>query len=295
MTFVDTGAPGAEKRTEGFVWSHFTLFALMHLSVLAAVFTEVTWQAWVCCFALYGVRMFGVTAGYHRYFSHRTFKTSRMGQFVLAFLAQTSSQRGVLWWAAHHRNHHKYSDKPGDSHSPRLYGFWYSHLWWIYYHISDSEYNRVQDLSKFPELRFLDQYWLLPPIVLGTAVFQLLGWSGFLIGFALSTVLLWHGTFCINSLAHVIGTRRYNTDDDSKNSLILALITLGEGWHNNHHHNMHSTRQGFMWWEIDVTYYTLKMLEAVGLVWDIREPKEEIVFSYKSESKREAVAADKTN
>jgi len=248
------------------------------LGVSGVFFTGITIQAGVCCLLLYAVRMFGVTAGYHRYFSHRAFKTSRVGQFLLAFLAQSSSQRGVLWWAAHHRIHHKHADTPADVHSPVREGFWYAHVGWVACkHTSGTHFDKVRDLAKYPELRWLDHYWYLPPVLLGIGVYLTVGWSGFCLGFLLSTVLLWHGTFSINSIAHLFGSRRYATPDDSRNSLLLALITFGEGWHNNHHHYMSSARQGFLWWEIDITYYILRGLAGVGLVWDLREPPAQIV------------------
>lgn len=264
---------GKRARTwRDYQWKAFTSFALVHVAAVVGLFMGAPWQVWVLCFALYFIRMFAVTGVYHRYFSHRTYKTSRWFQFVLAFLAQTSSQRGVLWWAAHHRDHHKYSDTERDVHSPRQHGFWHSHMMWFYDHNDVTNYARVHDLTKFPELVVLDKLWWLPPTLLGFGCFFAFGWSGLLIGFALSTVLLWHGTFLVNSLAHVIGRQRYRTGEDSKNSLIIALITLGEGWHNNHHYFMNSTRQGFFWWEIDVTYYILKAMSWVGLVWDLKEP-----------------------
>lgn len=273
------GEPVARRRWRNYEWFALIPFMLVHVAVLGTFWSGVTWQALVCCAVLYGVRMFGVTAGYHRYFSHRTFKTGRVQQFLLAFLAQTSSQKGVLWWAAHHRHHHKHSDTARDLHSPVVDGFWYAHMGWIYNHTSETDLDKVRDLAKYPELLFLNRFWYMPPVLLGVGVWALLGWSGLFVGFVLSTVLLWHGTFFINSLAHVLGTRRYNTSDDSRNSMLLALITLGEGWHNNHHHYMGSARQGFRWWEIDVTYYILRLAAAVGLVWDIREPPERVLVA----------------
>jgi stearoyl-CoA desaturase (Delta-9 desaturase) len=246
-------------------------FILMHGVPFFALWTGTRWQDWAMCAGLYVVRMFGVTGGYHRYFSHRTYKTSRLFQFVLAFLAQSSVQKGALWWAANHRTHHKCSDQDGDPHDSRR-GFWYSHCGWIFDHTEHTDYSKVKDLAKYPELVLLNHFYHIPTFALGIAVYLLLGWSGLFIGFALSTVLLWHGTFTINSLAHMIGRARYASGDDSKNHFGLALLTLGEGWHNNHHHFMGSTRQGFFWWEIDITYGIIKMLSWAGLVWDIKAP-----------------------
>ena len=223
--------------------------------------------------ASYFVRMVVVTAGYHRYFSHRSFKTSRGVQFLLAFASQSTVQKGVLWWASHHRWHHKHSDTPEDVHSAQQLGFWYAHLGWILG--PDNNATRMElvgDLAKYPELRFLNRkaIQLLPALVYALACLALGGLHGLVWGFFVSTVLLWHGTFTINSLAHMLGRRRYATSDDSRNSLALALLTTGEGWHNNHHHYQSSARQGFRWWEVDVTYYVLRLLAAVGLVWDLR-------------------------
>lgn len=228
------------------------------------------------CFALYVTRMFAVTGFYHRYFSHRTFKTSRWFQFVMAFWTMTSSQRGVLWWAAHHRNHHKFSDTEHDVHSPRLTGFLHSHIMWLYDRNEATDYARVKDLCRYPELIVLDKFWYVPPTLLGVACFAVAGWPGLFIGFMMSTTLLWHGTFTINSLSHVWGKTRYKTGDDSRNNWVLAIVTMGEGWHNNHHYFMNSTRQGFFWWEVDITYMILKAMSWVGLVWDLKEPPQRV-------------------
>jgi len=247
-------------------------FIVCHLAVLGALWSGVTTSAVVVAVVLYGVRMFFVTAGYHRYFSHRTYKTSRVGQAVLAFMAQTSAQKGAIWWASHHRRHHRLSDRPGDVHSPRQDGLFYAHVGWIFNGTGATDWGLVKDLARYPELVFLNRWYLLPPTVLAVAVLVLFGWSGLFIGFFASTVAVWHGTFVINSLAHVIGRRRFPTLDDSRNSVWLALVTFGEGWHNNHHSYMASTRQGFYWWELDLTYYLLRLGAALGLVWDLREP-----------------------
>ncbi len=252
-------------------WMGAGPFVLIHLLAFGAIWTGITPAAAICCVALYFIRMFAVTGGYHRYFSHRTYKTSRVFQLLLACVAQTSAQRGALWWAAHHRKHHLNSDQPQDVHSPIQDGFWYSHVLWIFNPAnSHTDYSRIPDLTRYPELRFLDKYYLLPPILLGALVFFTLGASGLFFGFFASTVLLWHGTFTINSLSHVFGKRRYATSDDSRNNGLLALVTLGEGWHNNHHRFSSSTRQGFYWYEYDITYYGLKLLSWLGLVWQLR-------------------------
>ncbi|NKF22154.1 acyl-CoA desaturase [Solimonas sp. C16B3] len=249
------------------------LFAAFHLACFAVIWTGFSWEAFALCIALYAVRMFGVTAGYHRYFSHKAYKAGRVFQFVLACLAQSSLQSGALWWAAKHRDHHRYSDTPLDSHSPRQYGFWFSHLGWIFNkQAQEVDYARIADFSKYPELRWIDKHHWLPGAAMGVAVWALGGWQALVIGFVWSTVLLWHATFCINSLVHVFGRQRYLTGDDSRNNFLFALLSLGEGWHNNHHYYMASARQGFKWWEVDITYYVLCGLERVGLVYELRDP-----------------------
>ena len=253
-------------------------FLLAHVVCLAAIWTGVSGTALALCVGLYVARMFGVTAGYHRYFSHRSYKTSRVGQFLLAVLAQSSAQRGILWWAAKHRHHHKHSDTELDVHSPRHRGFLYSHVGWIFTpQHEEADYDSIPDLTKFPELVWLNKHPYLPPTVLAVACFLVGGWSGLVVGFFWSTALLYHGTFFINSLAHVHGSQRYVTGDDSRNNWWLAIITLGEGWHNNHHAYQRSTRQGFRWYEVDPTFYVLKTLSWVGLVWDLGAPPAEVV------------------
>ena len=240
------------------------------MALVGVVLLGWSWSWFAVTAASYAVRMFFVTGAHHRYFSHRSYKTSRAFQLVLAIGATLTVQRGVLWWAAHHRRHHAGSDTADDLHSPYHGGFWWSHMGWLMNRdLEHTELSRVKDLARYPELRWLDRYWMV--VVVAEAVLMyLVGGAHLLVyGFALATVLCWHGTFTINSLSHVWGSRRYETDDQSRNNAALALITLGEGWHNNHHHYQVSARQGFFWWEYDITYYLLRALAAVGLVWDL--------------------------
>src|SRR5688572_29313702 len=263
-----------------FMYPSAVPFVAAHLACFAAIWTGVTWQALALCAALYVLRMFGIVAGYHRYFSHRTFSTSRVFQFILGVLAQTSAQKSLLWWAAKHRHHHLHSDTDQDVHSPRLTGFLYSHLGWIFARKHDqADLTRVADLTRYPELMWLHRHELLPPTVLAALCFAIAGWSGLVVGFFWSTVLLYHATFCINSLAHVSGTKRYVTGDDSRNNALLAIFTLGEGWHNNHHACQSSVRQGFRWWEIDPTYYILRALSWLGIVWDLKTPPPQVLHN----------------
>jgi len=252
-------------------WRENIPFWGVHVAALVgAIMVGWSWSAFWWLAGTYAVRMFAITAGYHRYFSHRTFKTSRVFQFILAFLGMTAAQQGPLWWAAHHRRHHKYSDMPEDIHSPRQRGFIWSHMQWIVAkRHKATDYERIKDFAKYPELRWLNDHDLFFVVALGFVMYFGFGATALFYGHFVSIVLAWHITFCINSVAHVLGKRRYKTTDDSRNNLTLALLTFGEGWHNNHHHYQRSARQGFYWWEIDVSWYALKLLEALRIVWDV--------------------------
>ena len=270
-------------------------FVIIHLSPIAAIFTGATLFDWMVCIFLYVFRMLWITGGYHRYFAHKSYKTSRFFQFVIGFMAQTSAQKGALWWAAHHRHHHRHSDTPADPHSMKIYGFWYSHIGWIVGpDFKETDFKTIGDYAKYPELVWLNKHHLIPPVSLAVLVtalgamvnggsimlmFTAAGMSTLLIGFFLSTVILYHGTFSINSIMHHFGKPRYETGDESKNSLWLALLTLGEGWHNNHHYYETASRQGFFWWEIDITWYWLKVLSWLGLIWDMKGVPNHIKFS----------------
>jgi stearoyl-CoA desaturase (delta-9 desaturase) len=266
-------------------------FILLHLACFTVIFVGFSVTALIIAVLLYALRMFAITGFYHRYFAHKAFKTSRFVQFIFAFLAASSAQRGPLWWASHHRHHHANSDKPDDSHSPVQRGFFWSHISWFLTNKNfNSKNERVKDLLVYPELKFLDRFDVIAPLFLATSLYalgaaleiyaphlhtsglQLLVW-----GFVISTVVLYHMTFTVNSLAHVWGKRRFNTSDQSRNNSLIALLTLGEGWHNNHHHFPSAARQGFYWWEIDLTYYGLKILSALGLIWDLRKVPAEVL------------------
>lgn len=254
-------------------------FFIFHIVAIVGVFlVPFSWKWVALCVAMYYLRMFGVTAGFHRYFSHRTYKTSRAFQFLLACLAQSSAQKGALWWAANHRHHHRFSDQVEDIHSPLHTGFWWSHAGWILTTENDpTRWDQIKDFEKYPELVWLNQWHHVPAVALALVLFFTGGAPALFWGFFMSTVLLWHGTFTINSLSHVFGKRRYTTTDTSRNNFWLALLTMGEGWHNNHHTYMSSTNQGFFWWEIDPSYYTLKALSWFGIVWDLRKPPLELL------------------
>jgi stearoyl-CoA desaturase (delta-9 desaturase) len=254
-------------------WVGSIPFIIMHVAALCAFFWEFDAKAFWLVFISYYVRMVAVTAGYHRYFSHRTYKTSRLMQFFIAFMAQTSAQKGALWWAANHRHHHKYSDTEQDLHSPEKHGFWWAQVGWIMSPSSvPTNWKWIQDFAKYPELVWLNKYHLVPPTIYAVAMWLVFGWSGVFWGFFFSTMLLFHGTFVINSLTHMFGRVRYRSGDGSRNSFLLALVTCGEGWHNNHHYYQSTANQGWFWWEIDLSYYVLKVGSWLGLVWDLRKP-----------------------
>lgn len=250
------------------------LFIAMHLSCLFVFVVPFSLKILALAAFGYVLRMWAITAGYHRYFSHRSFKTGRAFQFVLAFLGTTAMQNGPIWWASWHRRHHKHSDTLHDAHSPRQGGFFHSHVGWFLDGSHDrADLSNVKDLLRYPELRFLDKHKWMPIVAYAVMCFAVGGASGLVWGFVVSTITVLHMTALINSLAHVWGSRRFDTNDNSRNNALLAIFTLGEGWHNNHHEQMNVARQGIRWWEIDMTYYSLRLLSAVGVVRDIRKRK----------------------
>jgi stearoyl-CoA desaturase (delta-9 desaturase) len=285
-SWFDNGAPTASPETDdqsGVDWVRVVPFLSVHLACLAVIWVGWSPVAVAVGIGMYLLRAFFVTGFYHRYFSHRTFKTSRPAQFVFALLGNSAVQRGPLWWAAHHRQHHRTSDQEGDPHSPHEHSLYWAHMGWITSHANfRTRLELVPDLAKYPELRWLDRFDSLVPLLYGVFTFALgavivhyapsLGTSGpqmLIWGFFISTVILFHVTCLVNSAAHLVGRQRYKTTDESRNSLIVALLTLGEGWHNNHHHYPAATRQGFYWWEIDITYGLLKVMSWLGLIWEL--------------------------
>jgi stearoyl-CoA desaturase (delta-9 desaturase) len=266
-------------------------YLILHGGCLGVFWVGFSWTALAVCVALIGIRCFGVTAFYHRYFSHRTFSTSRFMQFVFAVWANTAAQRGAIWWACQHRQHHQYSDDPPDAHSPVQHGFYWSHFGWLTARDNLALNKRyVKDLLKFPELVFLDRFEQFVPTIVAILVYLLgvfigntwpqtgtNGWQMLVWGFFISTVILFHFTCLINSAAHTFGKRRFDTTDDSRNSLLLAILTAGEGWHNNHHRFPGAVRQGFYWWEWDPTYYGLKVFSWLGLIWDLKTVPEAVL------------------
>lgn len=265
-------------------WVRCLPFVILHLGCLGIFLVGWSWPAILTAIGLYFVRMFAITGVYHRYFSHRTFKTSRPAQFIFALLGAAATQRGPLWWAANHREHHRNSDTPSDPHSPVYHSFFRSHAgWFMSNRFYATQYHRIRDFARFPELVWLNRYDKAVPIAFGLLVYlcglgleysapslRVTGLQLFVWGFVISTTVLFHATASINSLAHIFGSQRYDTGDQSRNNFWLALVTLGEGWHNNHHQHMGCTRQGFYWWEIDITYYVLKFLSWARIIWDLK-------------------------
>lgn len=282
--FDSSAAPVDSAGGRRIDWLRLLPFLVLHLGCLAVIWVGWSLTAIAVALSLYALRMFAITGFYHRYFSHKAFRTSRATQFLFALLGASAVQRGPLWWASQHRHHHVHADREQDAHSPHRHGFLWAHSGWFMAHENfTTRSSLVKDLARYPELRFLDRFDALIPLVLAILLFSLgawletaspgLGTSGPQLltwGFCISTVGLYHGTFTINSLAHTLGQRRYATRDSSRNNWWLALLTFGEGWHNNHHHYPGSARQGFYWWEIDLTYYGLRLLCALGLIWDLR-------------------------
>ena len=267
-----------------------SIFVGIHLGCLAVFWVGFSWAALAMCVSLYFIRMFAITGGYHRYFSHRSYKTGRVFQCILAVLGSSCAQKGPLWWASHHRHHHQYSDTEEDIHSAHVQGVWWSHVGWILStQFVEPRLELIKDFLKYPEILFVEKWNTVIPVILAFMVYCFgvelnhvaphLGTSGpqmLIWGMFVSTTLLYHGTFLVNSVTHLFGKKRFVTGDESRNSLLVALVTMGEGWHNNHHRYPGSERQGFYWWEIDTTHYILKALSWLGIVWDLRVPPERI-------------------
>jgi stearoyl-CoA desaturase (delta-9 desaturase) len=282
--YAPGGAEAVRNQPDKVDWVRCIPFIILHLGCLGALWTGASTFAVCAAVVLYFTRMLAVTGVYHRYFSHKTYSTSRPVQFLLALWGGTTVQRGPLWWAYHHRHHHLHSDDPEDAHSPHVHGFLWSHIGWITSRRNfPTDYSKVKDLARFPELVFLNRFDAIVPLLFAVGTYatgaflavhapslHTNGWQMLVWAFFISTTALFHGTSCINSMAHLMGRKRFKTEDDSRNSFILAIITLGEGWHNNHHRYQSATRNGFYWWEIDPTYYCLKALSWTGLIWGFK-------------------------
>lgn len=268
-------ATEAAPRTRLLMWLQAVPFIFMHVACLAVFlpFIHATALALTLFAVTYAVRVFGLTAGFHRYFAHRSYKTSRVFQFILALMGTSALQKGPIWWAGHHRHHHRHSDGEQDVHSPIMDTLWQSHIGWIFDEDwAHTPWNDMRDFADYPELRFLEKHHWVPGVSLAVLCYLIGGWDGLVWGFFVSTVAVYHVTFFVNSLCHLWGTRRYKTTDFSRNNVLVALLTFGEGWHNNHHYYQSSANQGFRWYEFDLSYSILRLLSWVGIVWDLRKP-----------------------
>jgi stearoyl-CoA desaturase (Delta-9 desaturase) len=251
-----------------------SIFWTVQVSVLLAFAVPFRWAFVALWAASHFLRAIGLTLAFHRYFAHRAFKMNRVARFVWAWTATAAMQKGPLWWAGHHVNHHKYADRDGDPHSPMVSGVYYAHIGWF---LNDAKHDKleasnpvVRDFSKAPEIAFLERYFFLPPLLLAIATFAIGGLPWLVWGFCLPTMTLAHATFAINTVNHMFGTRRFETLDESRNNPLTAFFAAGEGWHNNHHRYQRAARNGFYWWEFDLTWYVIRAMAAVGLAWDLQ-------------------------
>jgi stearoyl-CoA desaturase (delta-9 desaturase) len=245
----------------------------VHLALLATPVVEFSWWYLPAAYALTRVPGLGITAGFHRYFAHRSYKTTRWFQFLLAAAGCTALQKGPLWWAVHHRLHHRHSDEPGDPHSPVLDGFWYGHVGWLFARdLMRPDEAVVRDLTRYRELVWLDRLWMAPGLVLAGACLAVGGWGGLVYVYCAAVVVVFQVTFAVNSVGHLLGPRRFATGDGSRNNPVLGYLAMGDGWHNNHHRYPWSARHGLAWYELDVCYRFIRVLAAVGLAWDLKGP-----------------------
>ena len=251
-----------------------SIFWTVQASALLVFFVPFSWGFVALWAASHFLRAIGLTLSFHRYFAHRAFKMNRVARFAWAFIGTAAMQKGPLWWAGHHVNHHKFADRDGDPHSPMVSGVYYAHIGWF---LNDTKHDTlapsnpvIRDFSTAPELAFLERYFFLPPVLLAAAMFAIGGFPWLVWGFCLPTMTLAHATFAINTVNHMFGSRRFDTVDESRNNPITALFAVGEGWHNNHHRYQRAARNGFYWWEFDPTWYVIRTMAAVGLAWDLQ-------------------------
>ena len=261
-------------RLSGRARLNVVVFWTVQASALLVFAVAFHWSLAALGVASHFIRMLGITLGFHRQLAHRSFRTARPTRFFWARLGTSAMQKGPLWWAGNHVYHHRFADRAGDPHSPQLAGFYRAHIGWFLddmtHDRSDPQNPVCQEFSAYPEMRFLDRFYALPPLALAAGLFLAGGWPWLVWGFCVPTVTLAHATFAINTVNHLWGSRRFATPDDSRNNLWTALLTLGEGWHNNHHRFPRAARNGLYWWEIDPTWWTIRALAALGLAWDVQ-------------------------
>ncbi|MDR1989155.1 MAG: acyl-CoA desaturase [Acidobacteriaceae bacterium] len=274
----------------------FFVFWLVQASALLVFFVPFTWPLVALWAVSHFLRAMGLTLSFHRYYAHRSFQMNRVARFIWTFIGVAAMQKGPLWWAGHHVNHHRFADREGDPHSPMVSGVYYAHIGWF---LNDAKHDRIEatnpvirDFSKVPEIAFLDRYFFLPPLMLAVTMFAIGGWPWLVWGFCLPTMTLAHSTFAINTVNHMFGSRRFDTIDESRNNPITAIFAVGEGWHNNHHRYQRSARNGFYWWEFDPTWYAIRTMQAVGLAWNVQPVPERIYAEAKATRERRAKKND---
>jgi stearoyl-CoA desaturase (delta-9 desaturase) len=252
----------------------FTIFWTVQASATLVFFVPFGWGMAVLWAASHFLRAIGLTLAFHRYYAHRAFQMNRVVRFVWTFIGTAAMQKGPIWWAGHHVNHHRYADRDGDPHSPMVSGIYYAHIGWF---LNDAKHERleasnpvIRDFSKAPEIVFLDRYFFIPPLALAAAMYGIGGMQWLVWGFCFPTVTLAHATFAINTVNHLFGSRRFDTIDESRNNAFTAFFAVGEGWHNNHHRYQRAARNGFYWWEFDPTWYVIRAMAAFGLAWDLQ-------------------------
>ena len=266
------------------------VFWFVQASAFVAFFVPFTWAYVGLWAASHFIRAIGLTLAFHRYFAHRTFQMHRVARFVWALIGTAAMQKGPLWWAGHHVNHHRYADRDGDPHSPAVSGFYYAHVGWF---LNDAKHDKleasnpvIRDFSKAPEIVWLEKYYSLPPLLLAAGLYLAGGLPLVVWGFCVPTVTLSHSTFSINTVNHLFGSRRFETPDDSRNNVITAVFAAGEGWHNNHHRYQRAARNGFYWWEFDPTWYVIRAMAAVGLAWDVQRVPERVYAEARARQRR---------
>ena len=276
--------------------SHLTavVFWTVQASAAAVLFVPFEWSLVGLWAASHFIRAIGLTLAFHRYYAHRAFQMNRVARFVWTFIGTAAMQKGPLWWAGHHVNHHRFADREGDPHSPLVSGLYYAHVGWF---LNDARHERleasnpvVRDFSRAPEIVFLDRFFFLPPLMLAVTMYLVGGFPWLVWGFCLPTVTLAHATFAINTVNHMFGSRRFDTIDESRNNVVTAIFAAGEGWHNNHHRYQRAARNGFYWWEVDPTWYMIRLMVAVGLAWDAHPVPERIYHEARVRARRVAAS-----
>lgn len=254
-------------------WLHITFFVGLHFGILLAPFPGFfSWKALGVALLLYWVTGgLGITLGFHRLITHRSFQTPKWLEYVLAFCGTLACQGGPIAWVGMHRIHHLHSDQELDPHDSNK-GFFWSHIGWMFYHSPrfDDVPRFTKDIKDDPFYIFLEKNMLLIQIALGGVLLAIGGWSFVVWGIFVRLIFVWHCTWFVNSATHKFGYKTYDAGDHSTNCWWVALLTYGEGWHNNHHAFQYSARHGLQWWEIDLTWMTIQVLQFLGLATNVK-------------------------